>query len=797
MIRLVAFDLDNTALDNEKKLSKGLKSALESLYEMGIMIVPSTGRVFSGVPYEVRQLKGVKYIIATNGGGIYDNETGECIKEYTIDSQSYFLTMDKLKNLPVMADTFYSDGALMDEDKAYLIDKMNEPPMLIKYIKDTRELVASSVDIVKKRGIKVQKITVNFAANKDKSPYMIDEAWKAIEGIPDIYAVPGGTNNIEITAKDVSKATALSWICKRHNISSDEVMAFGDSGNDLDMIEYAKIGVAVDNADSFVKEKADIVTKSNEEGGVAHIINEYFKDAINPNPLTGCDYPDSDVIRVDDTYYMVSTTMHFMPGCVVLRSYNLINWEIVTYVYNELERTDRQLLDNNSNAYGNGMWAATLRYHDGLFYILFVANDTQTTYLFTSKDIDGPWEKNTVEGFYHDASLLFDDGSVYIAYGNTDIYITELAPDLSGPKKGGLNKLVVTDNNDVWLGYEGTHFYKINGKYYLFFIHIMKGHMRSQACYYSDKLEGPYVGGEIFEDDNNYLKSGIAQGGIVCDKDGSYYSIMFQDSEAIGRVPQLIPVFWNGDYPVFGVNNKTPKRIPTVDYKKGYKYQPLFSSDDFSTSDLKKVWQWNHIPDNSKWSIGDGFLRLESASVCNNVTQAKNTLTQRFIFPASKVSVVVDASNLNVGDVAGICMLEADYGVVAITRREDGFYLEQIIRPTPSDNSMNQKSDTTVGRIVCEKKLEYPKVLIETFANFMNAKDEAQFSVKYFDEKNCISEEYEAFGQSFSMNFKLNHFCGCRIGLCCYSTEKISEGYGLFTDFKYFVLPQIDVDTNE
>lgn len=94
------------------------------------------------------------------------------------------------------------------------------------------------------------------------------------------------------------------------------------------------------------------------------------------NPVLPLDYPDPDVIRVDDTYYMVSTTMHFMPGCVILRSYNLADWEIYSYVYETLELTDQECLKNGKNAYGQGMWAATLRYEKGMFYLIFVANDT-------------------------------------------------------------------------------------------------------------------------------------------------------------------------------------------------------------------------------------------------------------------------------------------------------------------------------------------------------------------------------------------------------------------------------------
>ena len=121
--------------------------------------------------------------------------------------------------------------------------------------------------------------------------------------------------------------------------------------------------------------------------------------ALGTNPILDMDFPDPDVIRVGNTYYMVTTTMHFFPGCEILRSYDLINWEHLTYVYERLDSTPAEKLDGEEYIYGKGMWAATIRYHKGIFYILFVANDTQKTYLYRSADIMGPWKKSTVDSF--------------------------------------------------------------------------------------------------------------------------------------------------------------------------------------------------------------------------------------------------------------------------------------------------------------------------------------------------------------------------------------------------------------
>ena len=251
---------------------------------------------------------------------------------------------------------------------------------------------------------------------------------------------------------------------------------------------------------------------------------------IGKNPITGLDYPDPDVIRVDDTYYMVSTTMHFVPGCEILRSYDLVHWEHLSYVYERLDSTEEQRLVGEKNCYGKGMWAASLRYHKGMYYICFVANDTGKTYLYTADNIEGPWEKRIIEGFYHDCSLLFEDDHVYIVSGNRNIRLQELKKDLSGPKEGGLDRILVSDSRNPGLGFEGSHFYKIDGMYYLFLIHSLPDRwMRTQACYVSDSLTGEFKGGDVLCDTMGYCGQGVAQGGIVDTPDHKWYAVLFQD----------------------------------------------------------------------------------------------------------------------------------------------------------------------------------------------------------------------------------------------------------------------------
>ncbi len=232
------------------------------------------------------------------------------------------------------------------------------------------------------------------------------------------------------------------------------------------------------------------------------------------NPIIPMDFPDPDVIRVGDTYYMVSTTMHFIPGCALLRSYDLIHWELITHLCPDMGNTAAQRMEDGQNIYGQGMWAASIRYYAGTFYVSFVERDIGKTFLLRTEDPAGVWQRNELEGYYYDSSLLFDDdGRIYIVHGNATVRITELNEALTGPKKGGLDRVLVKEKDNRFLGYEGSHIQKIGDMYYLFLIHSLPNEWkRAQACYRSGSLHSRFIGGDVLCDDMKFFGQGIAQG---------------------------------------------------------------------------------------------------------------------------------------------------------------------------------------------------------------------------------------------------------------------------------------------
>ena len=507
------------------------------------------------------------------------------------------------------------------------------------------------------------------------------------------------------------------------------------------------------------------------------------------NPIIPLDYPDVDVIRVDDTYYMISTTMYFMPGCEILRSYDLVNWEHATYVYDKLDSTPAQRLEDDLHIYGQGMWAASLRYHNGTFYVVFAANDTRKTYLFTANDVEGPWEKREIEGFYHDASLFFDDDNrTYLVYGNREVWLTELESDLSKPKENGRHQILVSESeaDNPNLSYEGAHFYKVNGTYYLFLIRSLPDRwMRVQSCFIANSLDETFSGQDVLVDDRDYCGQGVAQGGVVDTPEGDWYAILFQDSGAVGRMPILVPVEWrDGDFPIFGDDGKIPVHFHTESTHSDYPYEPLVGSDDFKKQypkyyGLAPKWQFNHEPDLSGFSVNneEGYVALTTTKVSNQLLQATNTLTQRMQFPNSSAEVTVDATNLNDGDIAGFCALQGAYGFVGITKEGGNYYL--VVRSKPlTDLTMQSFTPNNSEEKEWERiPLESPTVTLKIDADFWQMKDIVRF---YYQQDG----QFTQIGPDHQVAFKLDHFTGCRFGLFCYSTKK-EGGSAQFSQFKY------------
>jgi beta-xylosidase len=511
------------------------------------------------------------------------------------------------------------------------------------------------------------------------------------------------------------------------------------------------------------------------------------------NPVIWADVPDPAVIRVGDTYYMSSTTMHVSPHVPIMKSKDLVNWQLIGYACDTLGANDALTLQNGKNAYGAGSWASSLRHHDGVFYVVMSSSTTGKTYVSRTKDIEkGPWTVNSFAPALHDGSLVFDDdGRVYLVNSGGDIRLTELTPDLSGLKPGGSNQVIITNAGavagpNIMLNAEGSQLLKVNGKYYLLNICWPRGGMRTVIIHRADKITGPYEGRVALQD------KGVAQGCLIDTPQGDWYAFLFQDHGAVGRIPYLVPVKWVDGWPVLGVDGKVPDTL-NLPASKGL-MPGIVASDEFDRKAgepaLPLVWQWNHNPDNKLWSVTQrpgflrltsprgreifagaeaatqrrGFLRLTTGRVDSDFLSARNTLTQRTFGPESAATTVVDVSNLKDGDFAGLALLQKNYGLVGV--KADGGTNYVVMVNTGSGRPAE------VARV----PLNQTKVYLKAEGDFKNRADKARFFYS------LEGQSWTAIGTELKMSYTLPHFMGYRFGLFNFATKTA----GGFADFDFF-----------
>ncbi len=487
------------------------------------------------------------------------------------------------------------------------------------------------------------------------------------------------------------------------------------------------------------------------------------------NPVIFADVPDMSMIRVGDTYYMSSTTMHMSPGVPIMKSKDLVNWQLVNYAYDTLANMDELNLNNGKSTYGRGSWASCIRFYKGMYYVTTFAQTTGKTYIYTTRNIEkGPWTVSAFRPAYHDHSLFFDDdGRVYMIYGAGKLRLVELNAGVSDVKPG-THETVVIENasepggSDIALPSEGSQLFKVNGKYYLFNICWPKDGMRTVVVHRSDKITGPYEGRVALQD------LGVAQGGLIDKPDGTWYAYLFRDYGSVGRIPYLVPVKWIDGWPVLGIDGKVPE---TLDLPSSRGLMPgIVSSDEFSRTKgeaaLPLVWQWNHNPDNSLWSLTKrkDYLRLSTGRIDTSILLARNTLTQRTISPVCTGSTSLDVANMKEGDFAGLCMLQKNYGIVGVKMNGSGKSIVMI------------NAGSGVPGEVQNVPLTQDLVYLKAECDFTDKKDIADF---YYS---LDGKTWTLIGTPLKMSYTLPHFMGYRFGLFNYATRKA----GGYVDFDYF-----------
>ena len=508
-------------------------------------------------------------------------------------------------------------------------------------------------------------------------------------------------------------------------------------------------------------------------------------DGTFTNPVLWSDCPDPDLIRVGDDYYLVTTTMHLMPGAPIMHSKDLVNWEVVSYVFDRLEETPNYDMEEGT-VYGRGQWATSLRYKDGRFFAYFTPNDQPPKgWVYSTTDpMHEKWELYSVLPHFHDASFFFDDnGKAYMVYGTG--MIRELLPDLTGVKPDGLDMQLFERDSEENNLLEGSRMIKKDGKYYLLMISWPRGGIRREVCYRADNIEGPYEKKVILETPFGGLGAGVAQGTIFDDPQGNWYGIIFQDRDGLGRAPMLMPCTWTDGWPMLGDENG---KVPEVMQKpvQGYPVKGLTKSDDFSGKTLNLCWQWNHNPIDEAWSLTErpGYLRLKTNKVVETIYTARNTITQRMEGPQSTGAVALDLKGMKDGDVAGFSAFNSDAAIMAVENRGGKKVLvlsEESVRLHPRNKEVTDVKKNVIEEIA----LDQDKIYLRIDADFRPGETRDIAKLWYsLDGKN-----WTRMGSDYRMRFDWQRFfMGTKFAIFNYATVEA----GGYVDVDYFSYEKIN-----
>ena len=410
-----------------------------------------------------------------------------------------------------------------------------------------------------------------------------------------------------------------------------------------------------------------------------------LSDSTYINPIIPSDYSDLDCIRVEDDYYAISSTMQFSPGMTLLHSRDLVNWEITTNVIYDLSQIGPELTWAWMNRPARGVWAGTLRYHEGRFYVFFGTPD-EGYFMTSAAQPEGPWEPLTcilAEPGWDDCTVAWDeDGNAcFVGTNFADgykTYLFRMAADGKAIDKASA-KLINQGRHR-----EANKLIKVGEWWYLIFSEHVDGIGRYVMAKRSRNMIGPYD-----QEKQLALASWDAhepnQGGIVQGKDDNWYFLTHHGrGDWSGRIVSLLPVTWVEGWPIIG--EVVPENIGTMKWSGAMPARDeiklcIRRSDDFDDGSLAPQWQWNYQPRDEMFSLTEryGWLRLKAFCPLktNILLKAGNTLTQRtFRTPSNCVTIKMDISHMEDGQKAGLCHFSSKSSALGVVQENGHRFLE-------------------------------------------------------------------------------------------------------------------------
>lgn len=435
------------------------------------------------------------------------------------------------------------------------------------------------------------------------------------------------------------------------------------------------------------------------------------------NPVLHADYSDPDVCVVGEDYFLTASSFNCTPGLPILHSKDLVNWKIVNYALKKVEPVEYY----NEARHGKGVWAPSIRFHEGMYYIYWGDPDFGI-FMVKTRDPYGEWDKPVLvkagKGMIDPCPLWDDDGRVYLAHAwagsrakfNSVLTVCELNKEgtavISDP-------VLVFDGNDgVNHTIEGAKFYKRNGFYYLF---APAGGVVSgwQLVMRSKNVYGPYEPRIVMAQGKTDI-NGPHQGGWVDTPAGESWFLHFQDKGAYGRVLHLNPMKWVNDWPVIGVDRDgdgcgdpvSRYRKPKTD--KTYPIETPVESDEFDTRKLGLQWEWHaNYQDVFGFTTNMGYARIyghELSSHFKNFWEVPNLLMQKFPAEEFTATAKLKVSAKDDGQLSGLIVMGWDYSWIGVEKQGEKFLLKQAICKDAEQGNLEQVS--TLAVLEPSKKFE-------------------------------------------------------------------------------------------
>ena len=539
--------------------------------------------------------------------------------------------------------------------------------------------------------------------------------------------------------------------------SASSTTSPSSTSSGLDGSTSATSGVTVDGTTDD-----DSADDGSESSGGPGCVEPWPPAETFSNPVLWEDLADIDIIRVGNEFYYTASNMHYSPGAPILRSFDLVSWEYAGHAVPVLDFGPAYDLAGGQ-AYVQGTWASFINYRpSNETYYWGGCIDFNDTHIYTAPSVEGPWERQaSIDRCYYDGGLLVDDDdTMYIAYGNTTISVAELTPDGTGE----VHDQVVFQTPPEIGTLEGARFYRREGYYYI----LLTRPPNAEFVIRSDDPFGPYELRPMIDVVAAPVPGAGSphQGGIVDTPLGDWYYMSFIDAFPGGRVPTLAPVTWTDD------------GWPTVELVDGgwgqtYPYPDVpcpprnvessLGIDTFDGPQLGHAWEWNHNPDDARWSFDDGLV-LTTATVTNDLYQARNTLTRRIRGPESTATIELDVSGMSDGDRAGLAMLRQTSASIGV-RRSGGSNTVVMVDGMTMDDGWNTSN---TGSVADSSPIAGDSIYLRVHADIRpGASRTARFS--YSTDGTTFTE----LGPEFVLNNQWQFFMGYRFAIFNYATAAL------------------------